>query len=246
MKRCPNPNCGSAIVYGNDRTACPFCHSRLLDIAAEMEAPDGTILPPDSVTIRDAGKEADMRETAFILRSPRRIMCHGRVTEIDHHEVFNSRYYKLFNSLLRGEPYQFAHQTIEYTIRMENISEGVPTKMTDFCLFGSYLGRLQVGDEVIVHARDLNNRRIVKAIYNETTDTVIKPGLQIPAGVIRGVFLATAIALIIMISSIVWVFKAGITTVGLKAVLVVLAQTVFIIIWICIVKRIIFPGKRRR
>ena len=77
----------------------------------------------------------------------------------------------MFNTIVRGEPYQFAHQTVEYTIRVENIANGISTEVTDFCLYGNYMGRLQVGDEVIVKARNLRDRRVIKSIYNQTTSS---------------------------------------------------------------------------
>lgn len=39
---------------------------------------------------------------------------------------------------------------------------------------------MQVGDEVQIKAKNLKHRRVVKSIYNRTTDTTVKPGFQIP------------------------------------------------------------------
>lgn len=246
MKRCPNPACESAFLFSNDRVICPFCHTRLIDSVTEPCFRDRTILPPDRVTIRNVRRDAEMPGETFISRHLGNIECHGRVSEIDHHELFNSKRYKLFNSLLRGEPYQFSHQTIEYTIRVESISDGFPAEVTDFCLYGSYLGRLQVGDEVVVRARDLNNRRIVKSIFNETTGSMIKPGLQIPAGIIRGMVIVPAVILIALICSIVWTFDSGAATWNMAAILAEIIPVIIVVAVLWIMIRSIFPRRRRR
>lgn len=246
MKRCPNPSCGPAFLFGNDRTTCPFCHSRLVDSTAAPAAPDRTILPPDRVLIRGPEQVAAAQREIFLRECFKTVECHGRISEIDHQELFNSKRHKLFNSLLRGEPYQFAHQTIEYTIRVEDISEGFPTEVTDFCLFGSYLGRLQVGDEVVIRARNLNNRRVVKSIFNETTGSAIKPGLQIPAGMIRGAFLTAAVMLITMMCLIIWLFDSGTAAAGIAAILAALMPSVVVLVGIWIAIRSVFPRRRRR
>ena len=135
--------------------------------------------------------------------------CHGRVSEIDRQEVFFGSTLKLFNALFRGEPYQLAHQTIEYTIRVEPITDGVPTEVTDFCLYGSFLGRLQVGDEVIIRARDCGDRRVATHIYNQTTGSVVRPGFQIGAGLIRGLAAFLTILLVWLVWGAVELIRSG-------------------------------------
>lgn len=246
MKKCPNPTCESAFLFGNDRVTCPFCHTRLVDNVTESGFQSRTILPPDRMTIRNVRRDVETQEEPFISRHFGSMECHGRVSEIDHHELFNSKHHKLFNSLLRGEPYQFAHQTIEYTIRVESISDGFPAEVTDFCLYGSCLGRLQVGDEVVIRARDLRNRRIVKSIFNKTTNSIIKSGLQIPAGIIRGSLVVSAITLIALICSIVWMFDSGAAALGMVAILAAIMPAIIVIIGLWIMIRSIFPRRRRR
>ncbi len=243
MKRCINPNCEFAFLFGNDKTTCPFCHSRLVDHAAEPELEARTILPPDRVVFRDTVTEP--RGTEFLREHFGTVECHGRILEIDHQELFNSKRHKLFNSLFRGEPYQFAHQTIEYTIRVENITDGFPTEVTDFCLFGSYLGRLQVGDEVVVHAKNLRDRRVVKSIYNQTTSSTVRPGLQIPAGIISGVSLIVALVIIALICKLIWLFKSGTMETGLAAITVALMPIIIVCVGLWLLLRSVFPRRRR-
>lgn len=243
MKKCVNPNCESSFLFGNDKITCPFCHSRLADNVTESGFEAETILPPDRVSFGDI--ETGMEDTEFLRERFGTVECHGRILEIDHQELFNSKRYKLFNSLFRGEPYQFAHQTIEYTIRVENITEDFPTEVTDFCLFGNYLGRLQVGDEVVVRAKNLRNRRLVKSIYNQTTNSIVKPGFQIPAGIIRGIFLIPALVIIALICGLVWLVKSGTMEVALIAIMAVLMSVITFCVGLGLLVRSIFPRRRR-
>lgn len=244
MKRCSNLNCESTFLFGNDKTLCPFCHSRLVDSIPVQRRTITTIHTPDMVTLNE---DLDIEEyVPFINHQLGRMECHGRIVEIDHHEMFNSKWHKFFNSLLRGEPYQFAHQTMEYTIRVENITDGYPMEITDFCLFGNYLGRLQVGDEVFVKAKNLNDRRVVKSIYNQTTSSMVKPGLQLPAGIIRGVSMVTTLILIALICEIVWLFKSGAVAAVLIAVVVAMMPIVVVCVGIGLLVRSVFPKRKRR
>lgn len=243
MKRCSNSNCESSFLFGNDKTACPFCHGRLVENVAENDIRDQPILPPDRVVLEE---DIDNNGAVEFVREHLGTMeCHGRIVEIDHQELFNSKRHKLFNSLLRGEPYQFAHQTIEYTIRVENITDGYPTEITDFCLYGSYLGRLQVGDEVVVRAKNLNDRRVVKSIYNEMTASTVRPGLQLPAGFIRAALLLAAVIIVALICKIVWLFKSGAIAAGILAVIAALMPIIIICAGLWLLIKSVFPRRRR-
>ena len=189
MKQCVNPYCESSFVYGDDKTICPFCHSQLEIIAVE-ESKDsnmnaGLILyeeEKDQLNVQNDGKLAFQQKSRFHKK-----IYHGRIIELDHHELFYDKKHKFWNAVLRAEPFQFAHQTIEYVVRVENITfDQSPSEVTDILLFGNYLGRLSVGDEIIVTAKECGDRRIAKKITNITTSSRVNPGLQIPACLIRG------------------------------------------------------------
>lgn len=225
MKRCTNPDCESSFLFGEDKTVCPFCHSVLTDSNAAQQP---FLMPADRI---QQAEPAGNRAERFVQENLNNMECHGRIVEIDHQELFYSKRLKLFNALFRGEPYQFAHQTIEYTIRVENITDSVPTEVKDFCLYGSYLGRMQVGDEVVIKAKNKKNRRVVKSIYNRTTESVVKPGLQIPAAFFRAVFAILALIIITFICRIVRMFQSGEVSDMLTAVLAIVVP-VAIIIWL--------------
>jgi len=112
--------------------------------------------------------------------------------------------------LFDGEPYQFAHQTIEYAIRVENITDGYSTEVKDFRLFGNYIGTLQIGDEVIIQARDRRGCNIVKSIYNLTTGNYVDAGSQISAGTARmGTFFFAAMIILLVVAAY-WVITSGV------------------------------------
>ena len=257
MKICSNPNCDSTFIFSNEKTICPFCHSLLIYNAGDgnhtttgnpgngaLQQP--RIIPADSVLAEQTRRrETNIRE---FMRS-RIGGCnewHGRITEIDHQELFNDREHKLFNSFFCGEPYQFAHQTVEYTIRLENITEGLSTEVTDFCLFGNYLGRLQVGDEVVINAREKRGRRVVKSIRNETTGSKIRPGLQLSAGIIRFIILFPIVILVALICGLVWMVESGAAALLIAALAAVIMPIVIMIIGFWIMIRSVFPRRRRR
>ena len=244
MKRCVNRNCDSNFLYGNDKTECPFCHQPLqynshgtTDISREIVALDEVLM------FRD---EENIENPVFIRHIFNGIECHGRLVEIDHHEVFNGKWHKLFNALIRNEPYQLAHQTAEYTIRVENISDEYPTDIMDFCMYGNYLGRLQVGDEVVIKAKDYSDRRVVREIYNSTTASIVRPGFQIPAGLIKVCVLGVLAIIVALMCTIVWLFKSGVIVTCITIVGVAIFPIIIFAVGVWLLFRSVFPRRRRR
>ena len=88
---------------------------------------------------------------------------------------------------------------MEYTIRVEDITNGLATETTDFCLFGNYLGKFHIGDEVIITAKNMRNRRVATSVYNATTNTMVSPGFQIPAIAVRGMVSLGALLVIALL-----------------------------------------------
>lgn len=242
MKRCPNTNCESDFLFGNDRIACPFCHSELVDISTANQTRQ-VVLAADQLDIHVPVDEPGI---PFTTQRFGRMTCRGRIVEIDRQELFVGKFHKLINSLFRGEPHQLAHQTIEYTIRVENISDGIADEITDFCLYGNYLGRLQVGDEVDIRAKCKGSRRILASIYNRTTSSEVKPGFQIPAWAIRIGIAALVLAVWAMIAGIVSLFTSGAIATGLWTIINELMPLLIIVVGLWLMFRSISPKRRRR
>lgn len=207
MKKCSNPNCASSFLFGDNKTNCPFCHGPL-ERCNGASHEQHRITPPN-MALRNTERELSPPLAA---RRMGRTEYTGRITEIEHQTIFHSRFHKLMNTVVRGEPFQLAHQSAEYTIRIEPITDGVPSEVTDICLYGNYLGRLQVGDEVKVKVKDCGHRRVAKSIVNLTTGSVVRPGLQVSAGLVRGLLLAAVLMIAVLICMIVQLFSSG--TVG--------------------------------
>lgn len=244
MKRCSNTNCDSRFLYGNEKLECPFCHSRLENSISFNTATHSEIMTLDQIL--EENNIASENHPLFSRRISGGIECHGRIVEIEHHGVFNSKWHKIFNAIIRNEPYQFAHQTAEYTIRVENIADEYPAEITDFCLYGNYLGRLQVGDEIIIRAKDYRDRRVVKSIYNQTTSSVVKPGVQIPASLFKIIAVLAIVVIITLICKIVWFIKSGAAVDGLTVLVSALMPIIIVLFGIWIIIRSILPKRRRR
>ena len=108
------------------------------------------------------------------------------------------------------------------------------------------MGRLQVGDEVIVKARNLRDRRVIKSIYNQTTSSSVRPGLQIPAAFFRGIIGLITLVMVALVCQLVGLFQAGVIFAGLTAVIVAIMPSVIIIAGIWFMFRSIFPKRGGR
>lgn len=149
-----------------------------------------------------------------------KVKCYGRIVEVNHQDLFYSKIKKLLNSVFRGEPYQFGYQISEYLIRVEDIGNPESPQRVDFCLYGNYMGRLINGDEVWIIAKDGSGRRIVKFIYNASTQSQIHPGIQLPANVVRISLLIFAITMGYLIFNVISYFH---TDAGKYTLLLMLA-----------------------
>lgn len=244
MKRCVNQNCDSNFLYGNDKTECPFCHWQLqynspstTDISREIVALDEVLM------VRD---EESIESPVFTRHIFNGIECHGRIVEIDHREVFNGKWHKLFNAVIRNEPYQFAYQTAEYTIRVENITDEYPTDIMDFCMYGNYMGRLQVGDEVVIKAKNYSDRRVVREIYNSTTASMVRPGFQIPAGLIKVCVFGVLAIIVALMCTMVWFFKSGAIVTCIAIVGTATFPILIFAFGVRLMFRSVFPRRRRK
>lgn len=206
MKRCPNQDCQSVFLYDETKTHCPICHSALVPL--EDNTLEQTLIP--SAIMENLVQDNNPSNPEFTKKVFGKLVCTGRVTEIEHQALFNTKLHKLLNTIFRGEPYQFAHQTQEYTIRVEPITDTIPLQALDFCLYGSYLGRIHPGDEVQITAKDKGDRRVVIHIKNLTTNTEIKPGLQISATAIRSFILVFLFLALFLAQGLFTVFTSGI------------------------------------
>lgn len=179
MKKCSNPACDPAVLFDDALTVCPLCGAALSPDPSSAGA--GATAPMTGGTA-PAGGAPSGHDEWFIRRFFSRIRCHGLVTDISNKDLFHSYQHKMANTLLFGQPFQFAHQVSQYALRVESLaSDSVPAAHT-FFLYGDHMGNILPGDEVVITARrDLLGRDVVRKIYNVTTHSRLRPGgIQIP------------------------------------------------------------------
>lgn len=191
MKKCNNPYCECEQTFSDDTKLCPFCGSELTPVENTAHSRMHTA---DELLDFPASPPALPLVTAGVLGHT---VVRGSVLEIDHSSLFYSGFHKWCNAIFCGEPWQFAHQSQAYTLRLEEISpDNIPGRVIDICAFGDFLGRFSIGDELEVHCTGTKNRRIAKKIINKTTGSLVRPGLQIPALFIRLFSLIAALVVI--------------------------------------------------
>lgn len=241
MKRCSNPNCESSFLYGDNKSNCPFCHVPL--VHSDNTTTNQPLITPIDAVFESASVEESQ---TFINRRMEGMECTGRIIEIEHQALFYSKLHKLFNTIFRGEPFQLAHQSAEYTIRVEPITDGIPTEVTDFCLYGNYLGRLQVGDEVRIKAKDCSHRRVVKSITNLSTNSLVKPGLQISASIIRTALLSLLVVFAVLAYLIVQFFASGVVAALFVSLIAAVMPVIICVVGLWLLLRSIFPSRKGR
>ena len=146
MKKCNNPYCECEQTFSDDTKLCPFCGSELTPVENTAHSRMHTA---DELLDFPASPPALPLVTAGVLGHT---VVRGSVLEIDHSSLFYSGFHKWCNAIFCGEPWQFAHQSQAYTLRLEEISpDNIPGRVIDICAFGDFLGRFSIGDELEVH-----------------------------------------------------------------------------------------------
>lgn len=191
MKRCSDPECGQAVLFDDSLTVCPFCGGKLFPVPGTGGMPAVTPAAAPAGTGAAPGHGG-----RFLRRFLSRVTCHGQVVEIVSKDLFNSTNHKMIDMLLLGRPFQFAHQSSQYAIRLEPIpgSGAVPAQAHTFYLFGDFTGALQPGDEVVVKAKHhrFSGQDVVKKIFNVTTHSRLRPlAIQIPGGLVQRCVMGT-------------------------------------------------------
>ena len=196
MKQCKNPYCECEQTFSDAVKLCPFCGSELSPAGDEKQP---RLHTAEELPVLSAADSAPPLVTDGVWG---RKVLRGRLAEIDHNSLFYSTFHKWCSAVFFGEPWQFAHQSQTYTLRIEEITrDGVPGRVLDVCAYGcDYMGRLCIGDELEIHCTGGKNRRIAKKILDKTTGSVVRPGLQIPALFIR-LFSLTAAMLLFYIAA---------------------------------------------
>lgn len=250
MKQCKNPYCECEQTFSDAVKLCPFCGSELSPAGDEKQP---RLHTAEELPTMPASAAAQPLVTAGAFG---RKVLRGRLVEMDHNSLFHSSFHKWCNAVFAGEPWQLAHQSQAYTLRIEEITQdGIPGRVTDVCAFGEYLGRLSIGDELEIHCKGGKDRRIAKKILDKTTGSVVRSGLQVPALFVRVFSLILALLAIYFVSAAVnfvasdailsWALGVIVALLGLLwKLLSAFGGNILILIGIGIVIRACLPRKR--
>jgi len=170
----------------------------------------------------------------FEQRQGRRIILQGRVTEVSSGiSRYQSRSHKLFNSLFRLEPYQFAHTTHRCVLWLEEENGRLAERIREVTYYGDIEGQVIPGYRMTVHAVERSGELVARTLYNDDLDQRVRGRAQIPALLVWILtLLAVALAVFLISALVMWIYEHR----SLLAFLLLL--------WIC--WRIFFRRRRWR
>ena len=97
-----------------------------------------------------------------------------------------------------------------------------------------------------IRAKEQGGRRVVKSIYNLTTGSEVKPGLQLSAAAIWLALGLLAALLAALACTVVYLFRSGAVAAFLLALLTTCMPLIIMLIGFWILFRSVFPNRRRR
>ena len=233
MKKCPN--CNDFSLYDDNVLTCPICDSNLVTYnrngsTSTTSTGSGTTrtreaVKPNTETQRQNTANATQQTAPEFERiSGLRYHYRGIITEISSHTRLHTRLKKWVNAVFRGEPYQLGNTSHETIIRIEEFHNGrVAGRKRDLIYYGDVEGRFNHGDDVSITAKRRGDRYIVTNMYLNETESIVRPGSQIPAGIISILSLLLLVAAIYLVSGIIAFINSG-------ALFVLLEKAITIII----------------
>ena len=130
---------------------------------------------------RSAG-QGGTAERPFERQEGRYVVLRGRVTEVTPGVTrYQSRLHKLFNSLFRGEPYQFAHGTYRCVFWLEEESERFSERSRQLVYYGDIEGLVAPGYRMTVRARPRGGELVARSLYNDDLEQDVRGRAQMPA-----------------------------------------------------------------
>ena len=211
MKKCIH--CNDFAIYDDAIENCPLCGTQLVDYYNSNERNNTTRYeesPVINTTPVSRVREEYETTPPFERTSGKRHVFRGIITEIHPQSRLHSRPKKLVNSIFRGEPYQFGNTSQETIFRVEQLhNAGFAYEKRDCIFYGDVEGRFNFGDDVTVTTKRVGDRYIVTNMMLNETNTPVRSGVQIPAGVIRVGFILAAIIVVLLIVGLVMFFAGG-------------------------------------
>lgn len=148
----------------------------------------------------------------FMQSNGRRARFHGIVSDMDTRTTYPTRFRKITNTVLHGEPYQFGNTARETILRLDEIQDGrLSTERRDLTIFGDPSGMIAIGDDITATAVRHGDRYIIKSLYSNETRSSISMRGQLP-----GILYTTMIfAVMLLVISIIYGIITFITSGGL-------------------------------
>lgn len=205
MKRCEECNA----VYEDSFDICPTCGGKLDDFnqgtRRESSSAQNNYSDFNSgrVNHSETSYSQDSDSYIFEQNDGNKLIINGAIAESNTQQYYQSKFTKVLQALISGEPYQFSHTTFVTIFRVEEHTQrGYPENARDITLYGNMQNVFAVGDDVTVEVKQRGNRYIAKRIYNHTINSDVRIQPNLPAGVIRFIALAIVTLVISLVYSV--------------------------------------------
>lgn len=205
MKRCEECNA----VYEDSFDICPTCGGKLDPFTQGTRRESSSERNHYSGFSHNSAPHNEIPNThandsyTFERVDGNKIIINGAVAESNTQQYYQSKFTKILQALISGEPYQFSHTTFVTIFRVEEHTQrGYPEHARDITLYGNMQNVFAVGDDVTVEAKQRGSRYIAKRIYNHTINSDVRIQPNIPASVIRLIALAIVTIIISLIYSV--------------------------------------------
>lgn len=215
MKKCNSCNA----VYDDSHNICPTCGVRLAALSgsdsrvAQRQNPpsvDTTFDIPNSYSGYTSRQSAEPAYR-FIEYDGSTVIFNGAVAEANTQQFYQSKFTKIIRALFSSEPYQLSHTSYLTVFRIEEHSiNNYPEQAQDIVLFGGIQNVFAPGDDVTVRTKRKGNRYVAKSVFNHSINSNVRIEGNIPAGLIKFIFLALIAAIIWIVYSIATVNYAAI------------------------------------
>ena len=248
MKKCTH--CNDFAIYEDSVQKCPICSNTLVDYFSD-KPPVPPQPEPKPVKGDDLTRPVNTYQPIppFERRRGRHYVYRGTVSEIHPQSRLHSRGKKLVNSIFIGEPYQFGNTSQETIFRVEELhSEGFSVQSRDCVFYGDVEGRFNYGDDVTVTTKRVRDRYIVTDMFLNETNSRVRPGAQIPAGVVRLLaVLALVLAVLLVIGIISFIAGGGLMVIfsGIISIIMKFLPYILLIAGVYFLIRYLIRGRFR-
>lgn len=225
MKHCNN--CNTDIDNGFN--LCPYCGQELdrqrstQSSSTHSWQPDPDAQPGPSATATGSG-------ILFEETGRNSVTINGMVVESSTQQYYQSKFTKIIQSFMHGEPYQLSHTTFVTVFRVqEHVSRGFAEQARDITVYGNIQNVLSAGDDVTVIAKTVGNHYVTRSIYNHSIDSpVTSQSSLIPAWLIRVI----VILLLSIFVSLLWgILSSPMVIVDLIVSIIARCWPIFLVIY---------------